>query len=173
MNASQASMLHFVCGKVASGKTTLARRIADETGAVVICEDEWLTLLQARIDSFEDFLEHSRRLRSALSPHVVQLLKLGVSVVLDAPANVPKQRAWVRTLFEAAGASHALHFIDAPDDVCRAQLRHRNETKPAGVYWGPVSEALFEQITPLFVPPSQDEGFNVVRHEPWRFGSPR
>jgi hypothetical protein len=41
--------LHFICGKAASGKTTLARELAARHGAVVFVEDEWLTLLEARM----------------------------------------------------------------------------------------------------------------------------
>ena len=41
--------LHFICGKAASGKTTLARSLAVQHAAAVSCEDEWLTLLDARL----------------------------------------------------------------------------------------------------------------------------
>ena len=34
--------LHLICGKAASGKTTLARRLAAEHAAVLFCEDKWL-----------------------------------------------------------------------------------------------------------------------------------
>ncbi len=158
--------LYFICGKIASGKTTLARKLAAERGAVLICEDEWLVRLDAKIDGFEDFLAHARQLRAAIGPHVVDLLTLGTSVVLDVPtaANTPKGRAWLRSLFEAANAVHELHVIEAADDVCKARLRLRNETKPEGVYFGFVPEEIFEPVTRLLVPPSEAEGFNVIRH---------
>jgi hypothetical protein len=73
---------------------------------------------------------------------------------------------WFRGLFEAAGADHVLHVLDPPDEVCRAQLRRRNETKPEGAYWGNVSEEIFEKVAPYFSPPSPEEGFNLVRHGP-------
>ncbi len=37
--------LHFLCGKLASGKTTLAQQIAKENHAVLISEDIWLSKL--------------------------------------------------------------------------------------------------------------------------------
>ena len=157
--------LYFICGKIASGKTTLARQLAAEHGAAIICEDEWLVRLEAKIESFDDFVIQARRLRAAVTPHVVQLLRLGTSVVLDCPANTPNDRAWLRSLFEAAHADHELHVIDAPDDLCKARLRSRNETKPEGLYWGYVPEAIFDPVTRLLVPPADAEGFNVIRHE--------
>jgi predicted kinase len=157
--------LYFICGKIASGKTTLARRLAAEHAAAIMCEDEWLVRLDTKIENFDDFVAHSRRLRAAVTPHVVQLLRLGTSVVLDFPANTPQDRAWMRSLFEAAQAQHELHVIDAPDDVCKARLRSRNKTKPEGLYWGHVPEALFDPVTRHLVPPAAAEGFNIIRHE--------
>src|SRR5215469_15360049 len=94
--------LHFICGKAASGKTTLARELAERHAAVLFCEDEWLTLLEAQIDSLADFVWHAKRLRAALAPHAVRLLQLGISVVFDFAGNTPNDRAWVRSIFESA-----------------------------------------------------------------------
>jgi predicted kinase len=162
---AKAATLYCICGKIASGKSTLARKLAAEHAATLICEDEWLVRLEAEIASFDDFRKHARRLRAALGPHVVQLLRLGVSVVLDVPANTPTDRAWFRSLFEAANAAHELHYIEAPDDLCKSRLRVRNETKPEGLYWGHVPEAKFDPITRYLVPPSEEEGFTVLRHD--------
>jgi predicted kinase len=54
---SQTPTLHVLCGKLASGKTTLARRIAYENGAVSVSEDVWLSrLCPEEIATFEDYL---------------------------------------------------------------------------------------------------------------------
>jgi predicted kinase len=159
-----AATLHCICGKIAAGKTSLARKLAAENAAVLICEDEWLVRLEAEIESFDDLRKHARRLRAAIGPHVVDLLRLGISVVLDVPANTPKDRAWIRSLFEAAQAAHELHVIEATDELCKARLRERNETMPEGLYFGHVSEDIFDPVTNLLVPPLEDEGFNLVRH---------
>jgi hypothetical protein len=45
------------------------------------------------------------------------------------------------------------------------RLRLRNETKPAGLYYGFVSENRFDEVTQYFVPPSDHERFQVVRYE--------
>ena len=163
--ASEMATLHFIYGKAASGKTMLARKLAAQHGAALFVEDEWLTLLEAEISGLADFGYHVRRLRAALAPHAAQLLKLGTSVVFDFAGNTPKDRAWVRAIFESAGAEHVLHFIVASDELCKARLRLRNETKPAGLYYGDVSEALFDEVTRYFVPPDDQEGFLVTRYD--------
>ncbi|HJT06677.1 MAG TPA: ATP-binding protein [Stellaceae bacterium] len=157
--------LHFICGKAASGKTTLARKLAAQHGAALFIEDEWLTLLEAEIVDLADFGHHARRLRAALAPHASQLLEIGTSVVLDFAGNTPKDRAWVRSIFENAGAAHVLHYIVASDELCKTRLRLRNEIKPAGLYYGQVSEALFDEVTRYFVPPADQENFLIARYD--------
>ena len=82
--------LYCIYGTIAAGKTTLARKLAAQHGAVLLCEDEWLVRLEAEIASFDDFRKHARRLRAAIGPHVVELLRLGTSVALDFAAPTPR-----------------------------------------------------------------------------------
>ena len=157
--------LHFICGKAASGKTTLARNLAAQQGAALFVEDEWLTRLEAQIATLADFVHHARRLRAALAPHAIQLLRIGTSVVFDFAGNTPNDRAWVRSIFESANADHVLHYIVASDESCKARLRLRNETKPEGLYFGFVSEDRFDEVTRYFTPPSDQENFHVIYYE--------
>jgi predicted kinase len=152
--------LHFLCGKMAAGKSTLSKHLAKQHNAVLICEDIWLQqLFPVEITTFDDYLKYSRRLKVVVAPHVKELLCKGVSVVLDFPANVPVARAWVRDIFESANVAHVLHFVDAPNERCLEQLRKRNREKPAGSM--EMSEEQFNYITSLFVPPDPSERFIV------------
>jgi predicted kinase len=164
-SATPAPTLHFFCGKMAAGKSTLSRKVAGDVGAILMCEDLWLSRLYPNeIHSFDDYLTYAPRLKETLAPHIVELLSLGNSVVLDFPGNVPRQRAWFRTLFEAAGTDHVMHYIDVPDALCKTQLRQRNLERPPGSKV--MSEEEFDHITGYFVPPSEAEGFHIERHAP-------
>jgi predicted kinase len=156
--------LIFFCGKMAAGKSTLARTLAQRENAVLLVQDELLDALYPHeIRDIPDFARCASRLRDALEPHVCVLLARGISVVLDFPANTPVQRAWFRRMFERAGVAHELHFIDAPDALCKLQLAHRSRHLPSGTPW--TTEAEFDASTAYFIAPSDDEEFNVVRHE--------
>lgn len=156
--------LYFMCGKMAAGKSTHARGLARAKNAVLVVQDEFLdALYPGEIRTIQDFVKCSARLRDALSPHIRGLLSTGVSVVLDFPGNTRAQRQWFRELFEGANVEHELHFIDAPDDLCRLQLRQRSEALPTGSAW--TTDAEFDAVTAYFQAPTEDEKFNVIRHE--------
>jgi predicted kinase len=156
--------LIFMCGKMASGKSTLARELAAQENAVLLVQDELLNhLFPGEITDISEFVKYSSRLKNALGPHICTLLSKGISVVLDFPANTRAQRAWFRELFKRANAEHQLHYVDASDALCKRQLKGRSEDLPAGSRW--TTDAEFETITAYFQPPSEEEGFNLIRHE--------
>ena len=64
-----------------------------------------------------------------MAPHIVDILRQGLSVVLDFPANTVRQRAWMRSLIEQTGMPHELHHLDMPDAICKQRLRQRNASR--------------------------------------------
>ena len=157
-------LLVFFCGKMAAGKSTLARQLSDRPDAVLLAQDDFLArLFPGEVVDIPSFLKYSTRIQEALAPHICSLLSLGLAVVLDFPGNTRTQRAWFRELIERSGADHELHFIDLPDDVCKRQLQQRSKAYPPGTRW--TTDAEFDAITAYFEQPGADEGLNLVRHE--------
>jgi len=161
---STSARLIFFCGKMAAGKSTLARDLAVRENAVLLVQDDFLNaLFPGEITDIPSFVNRYARLKNALTPHICVLLSKGIPVVLDFAAATKTQRAWFRELIERAHVEHELHFVDAPDALCKSQLRDRSEGLPAGTPW--TSDSDFEAINAYFQVPSEDENFNVVRHE--------
>ena len=157
--------LHLLVGKISAGKSTLASKLGRSPATVVISEDEWLaTLFGEEMHSVSDYVRFSSRLRLAMEPHLISLLQSDISVVLDFAANTVDARAWMREVFEKADCDHRLHFLDVPDDVCRARLCRRNAV---GDHPFTVSDEQFDFITGHFVAPSAEERFQVItyRHD--------
>ncbi len=156
--------LMFMCGKMAAGKSTLAKNLAEAEQAVLLVQDELLDhLFPGEITDIQGFVRCSSRLKNALGPHICALLFKGISVVLDFPANTKAQRVWFRELLEQTSADHELHYVDASDAVCKHQLQARSKNLAAGTPW--TTEAEFEAITAYFQPPSEEEHFNVICHK--------
>src|SRR6187551_3303954 len=119
--------LYLLCGKIAAGKSTLARQLAARPATLLISEDHWTsTLFADDLKTIDDYTRYSARLRAAMTPHIVAILGKGLSVVLDFPANTIKQRAWMKELIDLAKVDHELHLLDLPDDICKQRLRARN-----------------------------------------------
>lgn len=158
--SAKETMLHLVCGKIAAGKSTLVARLGERPGTLVVAEDHWLARLYPDEQTcLADYVRNATRLRSAISPHLIDLLRAGMSVVLDFPANTLANRTWMRTLFETAGVEHTLHYLDVPDDVCKARLRERNAR---GEHDFTVTDEQFDLFTSYFVEPRPEEGFNLI-----------
>jgi len=161
---NQKPTLHFFCGKMASGKSTLAESLAEENHAVLIAEDVWLSkLYPEEINDFNDYLKYSSRLKVILLQHIQHLLAQSISIVLDFPGNTQSQRNWFRSIFESVEANHLLHYIVASNDLCKQQLKIRNRDKLEGSAF--TTEAEFEAITKYFQPPTPEEGFNIKTYQ--------
>src|SRR5262245_15216280 len=133
---STPATLIFVCGKMAAGKSTLAKELAQRDNAILLVQDEFLDrLYPGEITDIAGFARCSSRLQHALAPHICALLVKGLSVVLDFPANTRAQRAWFRGILDRVNVAHELHFVDASDALCKGQLRVRSAGLPLGSPW--------------------------------------
>src|SRR5580692_6692652 len=93
--------LYIICGKIAAGKSTLARSLAKRPATLLISEDHWMSsLFVDELKTIDDYRRCSAKLRDAMGPHVVGILQAGLSVVLDFPANGKNNRRWMRSLIE-------------------------------------------------------------------------
>jgi predicted kinase len=156
------SHLHLFAGKPAAGKSTLAAELARAPGAILLGEDRLLAALHGHeMATLEDYVRFSGRLKSALEPHILDLLALDLTVVLDFPGNTPSQRAWMRRLIDAAGCSHTLHVLDTSETECKARLRARNggDGHPFKL-----TEQQFDTVARHYAAPSTAEGFETLVH---------
>jgi predicted kinase len=162
MEPVRPTTLYLICGKIGAGKSTLARQLATRPATLLITMDDWMSILfPTENRTIEDFTLLSARLRAVMGPHVIDILRQELSVVLDFPANTVRWRAWMRSLISEANVAHELHVLDIPDAICKERLRRRNNS---GKHQYAVDEATYDQFMSYFVLPTADEGFNVVFH---------
>lgn len=156
--------LYIFCGKMASGKSTLAKQISEQNSVVLISEDVLLgTLYPDEIVDVSSYVQFSGKVKSALRPILVDLLRNGVSVVLDFPANTVNQRRWIKDILVQADAHHEFHYLNSSHAICKAQLRERAIKEPER--HATDTAEMFDAITIYFEPPASDEGFEIVCHE--------
>ena len=157
-------VLCFFCGRAGAGKSTQAREMSVARKAILICEDQWLVRLFDGAPTLEAYLERRRKIRSLLVEYIPPLLAAGHCVIFDFGGNTVRDRQWVRSVFESVGARHELHYIVADESLCKQRVAARNLAKPAGVYWGDVSEAMLDAVNAYFQPPTPEESFTIFEH---------
>ena len=140
--------LVLLCGLPASGKTTLARELADAYGAVRLNPDEWELALG--VDPFDQAFQV--RLEAAFWELAQRLLVLGTSVVLEWGFWARSERDEKREAARTLGVAVELRFLDAPHDelVRRVVARHA----AGGLA---ITETHMERYRGIFQPPTDEE----------------
>jgi predicted kinase len=143
--------LFLMVGLPGSGKTTMARQIEREQGALRLTPDEWLAELA--IDPYD---QGQRAAMEALQWAVAKrTLELGLNVILDFGFWSRRERDDFRARAAALGASAQVCFLDvAPEELC-ARLAERNTGERRAAV--PVSGAQLEQYRASFEPPAPEE----------------
>lgn len=122
-------VLYLMVGLPCSGKTTLAKQIEQEKGAVRFTPDEWHIFLFG--DDFHQSDEHDvrhDRIEELMWQVGRRLLKQGVSVILDFGFWAKEQRDKKRAEAEALGADFQICYLDTPLPELLRRLETRNLT---------------------------------------------
>ncbi|MFF7247848.1 AAA family ATPase [Embleya sp. NPDC008237] len=127
--------LFLMVGLPGAGKTTRARQLAAEHGALRLTPDDWMIPLfgEAEADGKRDVLE-GRMLWLAL-----EAVRLGTDVVVDYGCWSRDERSAIRRLVEAEGACFRMVYLPVDEETQRTRVAHRWATTPEETL--PMSEA--------------------------------
>ncbi len=141
----------LICGLPASGKSTLARRLAPKIPGVRLDKDEWVTRLGA--DVWDDAFRV--RIERQLWALAQELLALGQSVILEWGHWARVERDEKRLGARSLGVGVELHFLDAPLD----ELIERADRRTASGQWtaSPITRGHFEEWATIIQPPDEEE----------------
>ena len=118
--------LILTCGLPGSGKTALARQLAADRSAVRLTKDEWLTALGSSpwdAPTRENVERELWRLAH-------EILRLGLSVVLDFGLWTRVERDEMRSAARDLGVAVELHFLDMPTEELWRRIEARNSQPP-------------------------------------------
>jgi predicted kinase len=159
--------LFLTVGLPCAGKTTAARRIEAEDGALRLTKDEWVKALYGPKNprSAQDVIE-GRLIEIAL-----RALELGVDVVIDFGLWSRDERTALRQAAADRGAAVQLRYCEVTPAEQRRRLDQRQAEAP-DTTWPMSDEELAEWAASIDVPtPGELRGEEPLDHPPAGFAS--
>lgn len=151
INSIEPVNLTLIGGLPASGKTTLARKIAHETDAVRLCPDDTMADLGLSLKDSEQ----RARVEKELIEKCGQLLDQKTSVVFELALWKSDERDFMRDFGRKHMAKVALYFLDVPVEELLSRLRYRNALDNPEI--GCISESEIRQWSVMVEKPTAEE----------------
>jgi predicted kinase len=150
----------MICGPLGAGKTTLARCLTKEHGAIRFSLDEWVMQLfgseAPEPMRFEWWVERCQRCSERIWRVCRDLLGQGVDVILDFGFPARAHRQEYRALALHAGADVHLHVVSADAALRRERVRARNQGE-SETFALVVTDDMFAGSEAWWEPPTQAE----------------
>jgi predicted kinase len=150
----------LVCGLPGAGKSTVAKQLVHELGAVRMCPDEWLDALA--IDLWDQ--PARARVEALQWTQIRELVALGVPTIIEWGLWTRAERDALREEVHAAGGLIELRFLDVPVEELWRRLEPRNAEPGQTVIgrrhlieWAALFEAPTAEELALYDPPSAPE----------------
>jgi len=140
--------LYLVCGLPGAGKTTRSKQIESATDAIRLCTDEWLDALGISLVDYPPRF----RLEPYLLKHAEQLLRVGVSVIVEFASWSRVERDRIRDVADRTGVPCELHFLDAALPELERRIRSRG-----GPHATVLAEDVLLKLGHLFERPTEEE----------------
>lgn len=161
MNKKQ-PIAYIICGFIGAGKTTFARKLEKQTGAVRITKDEWMVRIFGNtITSDKNFEEYDGNV-TELAKHIAfNILKSGADVILDEGFWVKSQRDDIKKKISELGAIPILYYVECSVQEMRKRTVARSENPTKDSF--EISGEMFDSYVKYWEPPTEDEEFILAK----------
>ena len=118
-------MVTLMCGKIASGKTTEAQKIAEKGAVLLSCDELMLTIFTECLGA--KHAETERRCLRYLFKTAKQLDEKGIDSVIDAGFWTREERAEAEAFFKDNHIRYVWKKVEASDEVRTERIKTRYE----------------------------------------------
>ncbi|MEM7278753.1 MAG: ATP-binding protein [Pseudomonadota bacterium] len=158
--SSNTPIVHLLCGRIGSGKTSFAKRLERETGAVRFTHDEWVHRAYGSCPPETDYADIAARINTEIWNAAIERAASGQDSILDYGFWTRDSRDLARERVARAGAVTQCYYVRCPVSVAQTRTLERSEAPPSDSLW--IDAAAFQKLNALFEPPHDDEEFVVI-----------
>jgi predicted kinase len=108
------SIVYLICGFIGAGKTTLAKKLEKETGAVRITKDEWSIRLIGNDPTIDGYAEWDQKIIGLSRDFAFHLAEKGIDVIMDEGFWAKEEREDLKRRIHAIGAKAVMYYVDTP-----------------------------------------------------------
>lgn len=161
MNSKQPTA-YIICGFIGAGKTTFARKLEKETGAIRITKDEWMVkIFGNKITLDNKFAEYDKSVTRLAKDVAFQILKSGGDVIIDEGFWSKSQRVDIKQKIAQLGAKPILYYVESSVERMRERVVDRSKTTTEDSF--EISREMFDSYLKFWEPPTDDEEFILVK----------
>lgn len=120
------SKVYLICGKICSGKTTYAKKLCKEKGAILLSVDEIMLSLFDQCCGPKLHQEYEKRIKEYLFEKSLEVLEAKNDVVLDWGFWTKEERNATKKFFKSRNIDCELHYVAVSEEIWEKQLNKRN-----------------------------------------------
>lgn len=151
---SNFGIVHLLCGKVCSGKSTYAKKLHQENNGIILsCDDLVLSIFDEHLGSKHD--EVVAKCKEYLYNLAIHIAQSGCNVILDMGFWSKNERDTIKTRFNSLNIQTELHYIHVDDKTQLSQIDKRNSQPNGNCYY--IDKAILEKCNSIFEPPTFEE----------------
>ena len=154
--------VHLIVGYMGFGKTTLAKKRAEQLPAVRLTHDDFMRSLFGWNLPEEQFRLYQEKVSDLIWKVAAEIIRCGGNVVLDYGFWTRKQR---REAFERARkltSDVVFDNVSCDFDTAKARVLKRTAEDDEALY---IDENCFDKFKTDFEPLTPDEGYRIVSHD--------
>ena len=148
---------YVICGFIGAGKTTFARKLEKEIGAIRITKDEWvIKIFGNKITSDKNFEVYDKNITELATDIAFKILKSGKDVILDEGFWVKSQRDDIKKKIIDIGAQPIFYYVECAIEKMRERVITRSKNPPTDSF--EINEEMFNNYLKYWEPPTKEEG---------------
>jgi len=147
---------YLMCGFIGAGKTTFARKLEKETGAIRITKDEWIIkIFGNKITSDKNFEKYDNNITELATDIALKILKSGKDVIVDDGFWVKSQREDVKRKILQIGAKPILYYVECSIEKMRERVVNRSKNPPIDSF--EINAEMFDKYLEYWEQPTKEE----------------